>query len=329
MSYPPGPPSGSGFGGDPHGQGGQPAEDAAAAWWDQPAAPTQPAQPAQPAWPGQQGDTWQQPGFAAQPDGYQAQQGGYQAQQSEPTWQQPVAQPGWPGQQGYSQQPGYGAPPPQPPRSNTGLIVGIALAAVAVLAVGVGAVVVLTGGDSSDQATVTTSSVEPPIETTSTRPNTTTQAAPAGNRFTYTEFGEAWNFRLGDVALQADWVQGRDYDTCGPVEENGKLTGLGCQYASELVWKSENGGLMLTQFVLTMSDAAKAAAAEDHFDDGDINLPAGTYISHFETGKWRDGSEAEFLVITLATADTTVDSDTVEKYLRYRHTDTIGALTFR
>ncbi|MRH87581.1 hypothetical protein GFY24_08940 [Nocardia sp. SYP-A9097] len=313
MTYPPGPPSGPGFGGDPNGQDGQQPENPA--WWDEPAQPTQPPQPAWPADPG-----WQQP--AAQP--------GWTGQQSEPAWQQPVAQPGWPGQQGYSQPQGYGAPP-QPPRSDTGLVIGIALAVVAMLAVGVGAIVVLAGKDSSDQAATTTTTTEEPTLTdaTTTRPTTTTKAAPAGARFTYTEYGQPWNFRLGDVALQADWVEGHDYNSCAPIEESGKLTGLGCQYASELIWKSEQGGLMLTQFILTMRDAAKASAAEGQFDDNDIKLPAGSTISHFETGKWRAGSQSEFLVITLATADTTVDEPTVEKYLRYRHTDTLGALIFR
>lgn len=35
------------------------------------------------------------------------------------------------------------------------------------------------------------------------------------------------------------------------------------------------------------------------------------------------------MVITLATATSAVDAATVEKYLRYRHTDIITAILFR
>ncbi|WP_327145917.1 hypothetical protein [Nocardia sp. NBC_01327] len=314
MTYPPGPPSGPGFGGDPYGQGqGQPPQDPA--WWGQ---PVQPAQP-QPGWPGEQ-PAWQQP--QAQP--------GWQQPVEQPGWQQ---QPGWGGQQGYLQQPGYPAgPPPQPPRRNTGLIVGIVLAVVAVLAIGVGAIVVVTRSDNSNNqaaATSTTTVAPTTTDTTTARPTTTTKSAPAGGKFTYSEYGQVWNFKLGDVALQADWVEGHDYNSCAPVEVKGKLTGLGCQYGSELVWKAENGAVMLTQFILTMSTPDKASAASGQFDDKDINLPAGSYISNWETGKWRDGSQSQFVVITFATATADVDVPTVEKYLKYRHSDTLAALVWR
>ncbi|MEV6769238.1 hypothetical protein AB0N05_11510 [Nocardia sp. NPDC051030] len=311
MTYPPGPPSGPGFGGDPNAHGQQPQENPA--WWDQPATPQ-----GQPVWPQQQpvDPTWQQQG-------------------AQPGWQQPVdqgawqgqPQQNWGGQPGYPQQPGY----PPPPKSNTGLIVGIVLGVVAVLAVAVGAIVFVTRGDDSSQAggTSTTTTTTTTTETTTTRPPTTTKAAPAGKKFTYTEYGQPWNFRLGDVALQADWVEGHDYPSCSQLEKGGKLTGLGCQYASELVWKAENGGVMLTQLIFTMSDEAKATAADGKFDDGDLKFPDGSYINDWETGKWRDGSQSQFLVVTLATATAAVDTETVEKYLRYRHSDTLGALVFR
>ncbi|MBL1076460.1 hypothetical protein JK358_18845 [Nocardia sp. 2] len=313
MTYPPGPPQGPGYGGDPHAHGQQPPENPT--WWDQPATPPPAEYPAQQGWPGQPAD----------------QSGGWQQQQ-----------PGWDGQQGYGQQGGYQQPGyqqpgggyPQPPKkSNTGLIVGIAAAVVVVLAAVVGAAVFVTREDSGDQAiatsTTTTTSTSSSAPTTTKSTTTTSRSAPAGAKFSYTEYGNFWNFKLGDVALQADWVKGNDYNDCGNFEEAGKMTGLGCQYGSELVWKAEGGELMLTQFVLTMSDAAKAEAASGQFDDGDLKLRPGSYISDFETGKWKDGSEKQFLVVTVATATTAVPVETVEKYLRYRHSDTLGALIFR
>ncbi|MEU0543910.1 hypothetical protein ABZ319_29005 [Nocardia sp. NPDC005978] len=325
MTYPPGPPSGSG--GDPNAQGQQPDP----AWWDRPAAPP-PADPTQVNWAAQQqppnpNSGWQQP---QQPD---PNSGWQQPQQPDPNsgWQQPQQQ--WGGQPAYGQQPGYGQPPPTPPRSNTGLIIGVVLGVVAVLAVAIGAVVVFTKDDGEQNQAVTTSTTTEESTTseapTTTKSTTTTKAAPSGGKFSYTEYGQDWNFRLGDVALQASWVEGKDYSSCGPIEEGGKLTGLGCQYAAELVWKSENGGLMLTQFVLGMGDATAASGAEGQFDDNDLNLRSGSYIANWHTGKWRDGSEGQFLVITFATADASVAVDTVEKYLRYRHSDTLGALLWR
>ncbi|MGX1807165.1 hypothetical protein ACWIGI_15740 [Nocardia sp. NPDC055321] len=330
MTYPPGPPSGSG--GDPHGQGQQPDP----AWWDQPVAPP-PADPTQVNWAAQQpppnpNSGWQQP---QQPD---PNSGWQQPQQPDPNsgWQhqqpQQPQQP-WGGQQPAYGQQGYGQPP-TPPRSNTGLIVGVVLGVVAVLAVAIGAVVVLTKDDGGQNQASTTSTTTTEESTTSeapttTKSTTTTKAAPSGGKFSYTEYGQDWNFKLGDVALQASWVEGKDYSTCGPIEEGGKLTGLGCQYAAEMVWKSENGGLMLTQFVLGMGDATAASGAEGQFDDNDLNLRSGSYIANWHTGKWRDGSEGQFLVITFATADASVATDTVEQYLRYRHSDTLGALLWR
>ncbi|WP_067691314.1 hypothetical protein [Nocardia jejuensis] len=316
MTYPPGPPSGPGFGGDPNAQG-QPPENPA--WWDQPATPPG-QQPGGQGWQGQpqpgQQNWGQQPGYAAQQPGY-PQQPGY-------------------GQPGYGQQPGYpqqqGFPPPPPPKSNTGLIVGIVLGVVAVLAVAIGAIVIVTGGDDSSQAatsTTTTTTTTTAKTTTTTRTTTTSKAAPAGGRFTYTEYGQPWNFRLGDVALQADWVEGHDYDSCGPLEKAGKITSLGCKYGSELVWKSEGGALMLTQLIFTMNSESSASGASGQFDDKDINLPAGSYIADWETGKWRDGSQGQFMVVTFATATSAVGADVVEKYLKYRQSDTIGALIFR
>ncbi|MFI6866190.1 hypothetical protein [Nocardia sp. NPDC050406] len=308
MSYPPGP----GFGGDPHGQGQQ-----------------------QPGGWGQQPDSsgWQQPG----PGGWQPQDQGWGQQpqdsggwgQQDPSWGQPPpapapaygAQPGW-DQQGYQ-------PPPNKP--NTGLIIGLVVAVVAALVLVVGAVVVVNRDDESvvatSSSTTTTTTTSTTTTSTSARPTTTTGST--GAKLGYNEYSGDWNFRLGDVALQAQWVQGKDHSSCAPIEEAGKLTDLGCKYAAELTWSAEGGALILTQFIVGMGGASTASAAVDGFDDGDVKLAPGTYVDHWETGKWRNGSEKEFLVITFATATAAVPAETVEKYLKYRHNDTTGALLFR
>ncbi|MEC3953197.1 hypothetical protein VMT65_09175 [Nocardia sp. CDC153] len=233
---------------------------------------------------------------------------------------------------GFGQQPGF--PPPQQPKSNTGLIVGVAIGAIVVLAVAVGAILLVSKkSDSSSQADATTTTTtavttSAPATTRTTAP-TTSKAAPAGRGFSYTEYGKDWNFKFNDVALQATYVTGKDYDTCAPIEDAGKLTSMGCKAASLMAWKSENGGLMLTQLVLTMTDADKARSAVDLFKDEDLVLPKGTYIADFDTGKWVDGNQSTFLVVTEVTTTSAVDEATADKYMHYRQTDTVAALGFR
>ncbi|MEU2122187.1 hypothetical protein [Nocardia niwae] len=225
------------------------------------------------------------------------------------------------------------APPlPPPPKRGTGVIVALAVGVVAVLvAVGIG---VSVHSRVQGHAQAETTSAETTTRAggfPSTRPARPAPGGtrPSSGRLSYTEYAKDWDFRFDRVELHAEWVDGRDHADCHPIEAAGKLTGLGCVYAAELVYRAEGGALMLTQFVLGMADQGRAAAAKDRFTDADLTLRPGSYIKGYATGKWKDGSEKEFVVVTLATATGAVDASTVEKYLRYRHADTIGALAFR
>ncbi|MFZ2510044.1 MAG: hypothetical protein WAW85_02990 [Gordonia sp. (in: high G+C Gram-positive bacteria)] len=226
---------------------------------------------------------------------------------------------------------GYG--PPQPPKkSNPALKVTLGVVAVAVVAALVATIVYFASrekGDDTQAAGVTTPNSTSATTTISSSAPSTSTSSSAGGKFTYTEFDGNWNFRLGDVALTAEWVKGADYNDCASFEEANKLTSLGCQYGSELVWKTENGNLFLTQYIMTMTDAGAASAAIGQFTDDDMKLAPGSYISGFETGKWKDSAEKSFLVVTIATATAGVSADTVSEYLKYRHSDSVGALTFR
>lgn len=221
-------------------------------------------------------------------------------------------------------------PLPPPPRSGKGVIVALVVGLVVVLvAVGVG-VARYPRERGHAQAAATSAEATSAAATTRTGGATSTRPArPASGRLSYTEYAGDWDFRFDRVELHADWVDGRDHADCGPIEAAGKLTGLGCAYAAELVYRTEGGALMLTQFVLGMTDQGRAAAAKDQFTDADLTLRPGTYIKGYATGKWKDGSQKEFVVVTLATATDAVDAPTVEKYLRYRHADILGALAFR
>ncbi|WP_040779885.1 hypothetical protein [Nocardia pneumoniae] len=216
------------------------------------------------------------------------------------------------------------APPlPPPPKSGTGRVAGLVVGVVAVLvAVGIGVAVIPRERDATQAV-----AADP---TTHAAAATSTRAAgPSSGRLSYTEYAGDWDFRFDRVELHADWVDGRDHSDCGDIEKAHRLTGLGCAYAAEMVFRTEGGALMLTQFVLGMTDENQAAAAEDRFTDADLILRPGSYVSGYATGKWKDGSQKEFVVVTIATATDAVSPETVEKYLRYRHADMLGALAFR
>ena len=341
MTYPPG--------SDPQGGGpvppqaepsGQPGGPQDASWWEtsgQASEPTvlRPQGGLAGSQVRQHDSGWAQPqdsGWAAtQPGAGQAQPydagwgtGGAPQPGYQPGFQQPGYQPGW------NAQPGYPGGAPAAPQRRTGLIVGIATGVVALLVIGIALVVTFTGNSSSP-----TAEPKPPVPSSSSlSPATSTSAAPTTSssssaRFSYAQYAKNWDFKMDSVQLHADWVQGRDDPTCAPVEVTHKFSDLGCQYAAELVYKAEGGALMLTQFVMGMSDQAAAAAAPGKYTDADLKLRPGTYISHFAVGKWKGGAQGQFLVTTIATATQAVPEATAVKYLRYMQSDMVGALMFR
>ncbi|WP_446223941.1 hypothetical protein ACTWPB_01365 [Nocardia sp. IBHARD005] len=245
-------------------------------------------------------------------------------QQNPAPWGQPGAY--GPGPSAYAQEI---APLEPPPKSKAGWLV-IALVAIAGLIVGTGLLISVGREGVAGTAVAASANAKAPA-TTSTKPTTTT-AKPRpkpGARLSYADYEGPWNFKMGGVEMHADWVEGRDHDGCAAIEKGGRLTGLGCQYAAEMVLSAEGGGVKITQFVLGMRDAAAAEAAASQIEQKDLNVRPGTVIDDFATGKWKAGAEKEFVVVTLATATSAVDSALVEKYLKYRHTDIIGAILFR
>ncbi|MGY4100717.1 hypothetical protein ACW2Q0_14360 [Nocardia sp. R16R-3T] len=261
------------------------------------------------------------------PDGH-----GEQPRQDPTPWGQPVDYPahrGW-GPTGYPMVYPSAAPSGPPPKSKSGIIAAAVLGLVAVLAVvGVG-LVVLTGGDKDpSQASEATVTVVPATSTAGTTTTAPRPGQPSSGKLSYNDFAGDWNFTFDSVELHADWVEGRDHANCRDFEVDGKLTGLGCQYAAEMEYRAEGGGLKITQFVIAMSSEGEATAALGKFTDADLHLRPGTYIDNFVTGKWRDGTEKEFVVVTVATANAAVAADTAKKYLQYLHADTLGALAFR
>ncbi|MEV0079393.1 hypothetical protein AB0H58_23565 [Nocardia neocaledoniensis] len=230
---------------------------------------------------------------------------------------------------------GYGQPqeiPPlgQSPKSNAGWIV---LASMLVLALLGGAGLLVVGAKDTVAGSAVAASGAAPVSdtvrTSTAKPTTSKNPPKADAKLSYTEYDGPWDFKMGDVALRADWIEGRDHDTCAPIEKDGKLTALGCRYAAELVLSAEGGALRFAQFILVMPDAATAKTAAAEIDQKALKPRAGTTIDDFATGKWKAGAQEQFVVVTLATATSAVDEPTVQKYLGYRHADILAALLFR
>ncbi|MQY31615.1 hypothetical protein [Nocardia aurantia] len=310
MTNPPGP-SGS----EPHDE---------AEWWSQPDANQSNWNAPQPNW----GST---PTPAAQT---------VQASPAPPTqaWATPPPPPPTPPQTWQPAPPppyqgGYPTPPPR--RSGgSGAVIGVVVAVVVLLIIGIGVVAVIanSGGSSKNDASATstvTSSAASSSAASSSVARPTTSSVAASRHFSYNEVAKDWNFKLGSVSFHADWVEGRDHSSCADFEVDGALTGMGCKYAAEMVYRSEGGALMLTEYVLGMQDADHADTAAETISDSDIKLRPGSYIGNFAVGKWVADAEKDFVVVTFVTTTPAVTEDRAKDYLHYRQTDMTGALSFR
>lgn len=150
--------------------------------------------------------------------------------------------------------------------------------------------------------------------------------------FSYKEYGRDWDFSLDGVNLQASFISGVDHDGCGPVENDGALTKLGCREASEWAQKSLGGKLVTTHVVLTMKSPAAAdrATAADpmRITQESWRLRPVGFLAN-SPGVWKASSAGQFVVLTVVTYDESVPAKKGEKYLRYANGDIRGALLFR
>lgn len=148
--------------------------------------------------------------------------------------------------------------------------------------------------------------------------------------FSYTEYGNDWDFKFGDVALQATFKRGWDYDNCGPVENAGALTDLGCRWASEWTYRALGGDLALTHLVLTMDSAkaAKRAIARDLITSDSWKVQDDSTLPGRD-GRWRANAQGEFIVLTVETHEPGVRRAKSDEFLQYANADILGALAFR
>lgn len=236
---------------------------------------------------------------------------------------------------------------PTPPRGGRGVLVALLVVGVLVVAGIVATVVVLAGDDdptAADPARSATTTEptsaptsEPPTPTTpaSTEPpSSTAPPVDPDSPFSYTEYGDDWDFRFGDVALQADFEQGWDYPDCTSVEVGDALTSIGCVRASEWTLRALDDQLAMTHLVLTFDSAAAAQrAVDDGLIDGDSftvepearlggDASAGTFKGDFTTDK-------PFVVITVETHAPVVRQAKADQFTGYGTADIVAALGFR
>ncbi|MGH8792618.1 MAG: hypothetical protein ACRDXX_08235, partial [Stackebrandtia sp.] len=236
MTYPP---PGPGTGPDPSGYGRQ-----------------------QPQYP-DQGSPWARP---SQPGGYpddpaSGVPGGYPNQPASgiPGYpQQPTS--GFPG--GYpgtpmsgvpmSGTPMSGVPVPQQPKSHAALITSLALGFVGLL--GLGVVLYFVVGDDEDNTEPRADASATSDEPTDPEPgDTETEETTTGEKLSYTEYADDWEFQLDDVELDATYVNGWDYDGCAEFEADAAFTDLGCEYGVELAYEAEEGDLIVSHLIMGMT----------------------------------------------------------------------------
>ena len=187
----------------------------------------------------------------------------------------------------YPQQPptpsGPGDPSPGGSRRRTTVLV-VVLAVVGVLVVALAGVAIASaGGDEGGSATAvaggpaSSTAAPTPTESETTTPEPTpteteTESddpapAPSGGKLKAAEYTKDWDFKLGDVALQAEHKAGWDYATCAPVAKGGKLKTLGCTYAVEVTYTALGGKLQFTNLYLALPSENAANAVGEQGQD--------------------------------------------------------------
>ncbi|HIV57018.1 MAG TPA: hypothetical protein H9902_03585 [Candidatus Stackebrandtia faecavium] len=226
---------------------------------------------------------------------------------------------------------------PQPPKkSRAPLVTMLVLGVVFVLGVGVSLFLIL--GDDTTETTTSgkTSPVEEsqspsPSESTS-EPDPTPTDDPGGDSTFTGTLDEAdyndWNFKIGDVSLSAEKVDGWNYDDCTEIEKDGALTDLGCKEAIEIAYEAEDGEMKLDLVLMVMEDESSASALESDFDDSMYSPQKAGFIADFDFGKFRIGNESNIGVLTMGTATSAVDEADADEYLSYMFTDHKSALLF-
>ncbi|WP_433438104.1 hypothetical protein [Nonomuraea sp. CA-141351] len=245
--------------------------------------------------------------------------------------------------------------PSSPPKSNNALIIGLVIG-LAVLLVGGGAGAFLYLRGSGSKPTVALQSAEPfpttatqppsdpPSETASpSDPPTSEPATPTpsdtqtssdrvdpGSPLTDKEFDD-WDFKLGDVKLQAKRVGGWTYSTCDPVDAKGVLAQNDCQRAIQLAYTAYGGHIKAVQLIMsfpTEQAAKKTVTRLASLDSDALKWRTDKTHSTYAYGKIRSGYAKKYVVVTVLTADKTAKA-LATHYHSYLQSDHASYFLFR
>ncbi|MEV4011497.1 hypothetical protein AB0J35_13425 [Nonomuraea angiospora] len=175
----------------------------------------------------------------------------------------------------------------------------------------------------------TSEPAEPTPAPSDTR-STTSKRVDPGSPLTDDEF-EDWDFKLGDVELQAKKVAGWTYDSCDPVDGQGVLARNNCRRAVQLAYTAYRGHIKAVQLVLSFPSegAAKTAATRLASLTSDaVRWHTDKTHKSYAYGKMRSGASKKYVVITVLTADKAAKS-MATYYHQYLQSDIASYFLFR
>ncbi|MEO3871163.1 hypothetical protein ABGB18_20315 [Nonomuraea sp. B12E4] len=240
----------------------------------------------------------------------------------------------------------YGSQPPSS-NGNNALVIGLVVG-LAVLLLGggaVGAFVYFRAPEPSTTVTMPTTTTLPETSETPSTPPTTGEPEPSptptepeptsttrepGSPLSDTEFDD-WNFKLGDVALQAKKVGGWTYDNCDSVDGKGVLAKNDCERAAEIAYSAKSGHIKAVQVLMAFptTKAAKATATQlARLSSDAVKWRQDQTHSKYAYGKFGSAASSNFVIFTVVTADNTGKS-LAPSYLRYLQSDFMGYFIFR
>lgn len=206
------------------------------------------------------------------------------------------------------------------PESNAPLYVLLSLGAVAVL--GVVAVVVFSLANHNNEQDA---ALQEPKSTASSSA-TSNRGNPNSDQLdlNHSDFNADWKSSRSDN--KASHKDGWDYNDCSEIEDGSTLTDMGCEYATDNVFKAQDGKMLISNFYLGMTDEKAATEAKDGIKDNDFLLGADNLINDYKYGEWTIGSAENITVITVVTATKDVGDAVCDDYLEEMNLDMIDAV---
>jgi hypothetical protein len=165
---------------------------------------------------------------------------------------------------------------------------------------------------------------------TTAAPGHGTRATPSDGRLSQSAYGD-WRFRLGNVALNADKTGGRDFATCGPMEQKQSMTRQGCRYGIELDYTADHDRIHFLHMIMVFDSTRHATRAARTLTQNDLTLDQKALYPDdtMKVARWTRDSANEYLVVTACATTSSADVKRVDTYLHYANADETSALLWR